>query len=101
MCPENCERFAAGRPEHRFLPMRAPVLLFRAFVWGIPHSRCKMIERSFLLSLEYNITDVPPNGSSVLCCLAAPVKHGNKDAAGHSFHEYALRQSGLLGERSS
>lgn len=57
-----------------------------------------MIRRRFLLALEYHSKDVPANGSAVLGSLAAPVKHKNKDAAGHIFHEYALRQSGVLGK---
>lgn len=49
------------------------------------------------LALEYIEGAVPPNGSAVLCSLAAPVKHVGKDAAGHIFHDFALKQSGLLG----
>ena len=49
------------------------------------------------LALEYVQSAVPPNGSAVLCSLAAPVKHVGKDAAGHIFHDFALKQSGLLG----
>jgi hypothetical protein len=59
-----------------------------------------MAQQVMLLAIEYNVDDVPPGGKAVLGALAAPVKHKNKDAAGHKFHEYALRQSGFLGEHS-
>lgn len=59
-----------------------------------------MAQHSLLLAVEYNLDDVPAGGSAVLGSLAAPVKHKNKDAAGHIFHDYALRQSGLYGEIS-
>ncbi len=60
----------------------------------------KMAQQVFLLAIEYNVDGVPPGGKAVLGALAAPVKHKNKDAAGHRFHEYALRQSGFFGEFS-
>ena len=57
-----------------------------------------MGETSFLLSLEYDVSLVPPSGSEVLRPGAAPIKHVGKDAAGHRFHDYALKQAGLYGE---
>lgn len=59
-----------------------------------------MAQQVMLLAIEYKVDDVPPGGKAVLGALAAPVKHKNKDAAGHKFHEYALRQSGFFGEHS-
>ena len=59
-----------------------------------------MAQHSLLLAIEYHIDDVPAGGSAVFGSLAAPVKHKNKDAAGHIFHEIALRQSGFYGETS-
>lgn len=59
-----------------------------------------MAQHSLLLAIEYNIDDVPTGGSAVLGSLAAPVKHKKKDAAGHIFHDYALRQSGFYGKFS-
>ena len=57
-----------------------------------------MAARAFLLAIEYSEEDVPANGCVVLSALAAPVKHKNKDAAGHCFHDFALKQAGLYGE---
>ena len=57
-----------------------------------------MAARAFLLAIEYSEEDVPANGCAVLSALAAPVKHKNKDAAGHCFHDFALKQAGLYGE---
>ena len=47
------------------------------------------------LSLEYPLDLIPAGGSEVVCATAAPIKHENKDAAGHIFHAFALRQSGV------
>ncbi|CAL8462322.1 g1855 [Coccomyxa elongata] len=58
-----------------------------------------MAQHSLLLAIEYNLDDVPAGGSAVLGSLAAPVKHKNKDAAGHIFHDYALRQSGFYASK--
>ena len=51
-----------------------------------------------LLRLEYDVTLVPAGGTQVIASSAAPVKHVGKDAAGHKFHEFALRQRGVFGE---
>lgn len=50
-----------------------------------------------ILYLEWQEGVLPANGFHIVASSAAPVKHKNKDAAGHCFHEYALRQSGLFG----
>ena len=63
--------------------------------WGGPSMR--WIARQELLRLEYDVELVPDGGQAVLLSAAAPVKLQNKDAAGHLFHEWALKQSGLLG----
>ena len=52
-----------------------------------------------LLSLKHDPQLIPAGGYEVLASLAAPVKNWGKDAAGHRFHEYALRQAGLFGEQ--
>ena len=70
--------------------VRPPLL---AWVWP----KRKMARGHGFLALEWIKSAVPPNGSAVLCSLAAPVKHIGKDAAGHIFHDFALKQSGLLG----
>jgi len=57
--------------------------------------RC--IARRERLRLEYDASLVPEGGPEVCQPAAAPVKHKNKDAAGHIFHEWALKQSGVLG----
>ncbi len=59
----------------------------------------RWIARQELLRLEYDLELVPDGGQAVLLPAAAPVKHRNKDAAGHLFHEWALKQSGLHGGR--
>jgi hypothetical protein len=51
-----------------------------------------------LLRLEYDTTLVPAGGVQVIASSAALVKHVGKDAAGHKFHEFALRQRGVFGE---
>lgn len=51
------------------------------------------------LSLEYPLDLIPVGGSEVVRGSAAPIKHENKDAAGHYFHEFALRQAGVVGKR--
>ena len=51
------------------------------------------------LSLEYPLDLIPAGGSEVVRGSAAPIKHENKDAAGHFFHEFALRQAGVVGEQ--
>ena len=48
------------------------------------------------LLLCYDALLVPANGVEVLASLAAPIKNIGKDAAGHWFHQFALRQNGLL-----
>jgi hypothetical protein len=53
------------------------------------------------LALKYVEGALPPNGAVVESLLAAPVKHVGKDAAGHIFHEFALKQSGILGASSA
>ena len=50
------------------------------------------------LSLEYPLDLIPAGGSEVVRSSAAPIKHENKDAAGHYFHEFALRQAGVVGK---
>ena len=48
--------------------------------------------------VKYDATLVPTGGVEVVGCLAAPIKcSAAKEAAGHPFHQYALRQAGLLG----
>jgi hypothetical protein len=56
------------------------------------------VSKQQLLLLEYNAGLVPEGGAAVLCQLGAPVPCHGKEAAGHLFHEFALRQSGLLSE---
>ena len=53
------------------------------------------------LSLEYPLDLIPAGGSEVVRGSAAPIKHENKDAAGHYFHEFALRQAGVVGKPKS
>ena len=53
-----------------------------------------------LLFLKHDPQLVPTGGYEVLASLAAPIKNLGKDAAGHRFHEYALRQAGFFGEHS-
>ena len=48
--------------------------------------------------LTYDGSLVPDGGSAVLCSLAGPLKLDGKDAAGHSFHLFALKQAGLHSE---
>jgi hypothetical protein len=55
---------------------------------------------SKLLLLEYNASLVPEGGAAVLCQLGAPIPSQGKDPAGHLFHDFALRQRGLLSERA-
>lgn len=50
------------------------------------------------LSLEYPLDLIPAGGSEVVRGSAAPIKNENKDAAGHFFHEKALRQAGVVGK---
>jgi hypothetical protein len=57
-----------------------------------------MSEQSFLLAIEYKESDVPDSGCAVLGSTAALQKSTRKDAAGHCFHEFALKQAGLYGE---
>jgi hypothetical protein len=54
-----------------------------------------------LLRLEYDVKLVPAGGVEIIASSAAPVKHVGKDAAGHKFHEFALRQRGVFGEPST
>jgi len=51
-----------------------------------------------LLRLEYDAKLIPAGGVEIIASSAAPVKHIGKDAAGHKFHEFALRQRGVFGE---
>ena len=51
-----------------------------------------------LKRIAYDATLVPAEGSEICAQLAAPAKHQNKDAAGHAFHAFALRQAGHVGE---
>lgn len=51
-----------------------------------------------LRRLEYDTALVPDEGLEVCCEFAAPTKREGKDAAGHAFHAFALKQSGFLGE---
>lgn len=51
-----------------------------------------------LLFLTYDEELAPEGGLEICASLAAPIKNIGKDAAGHRFHEFALRQSGLLGK---
>lgn len=48
--------------------------------------------------LEYNASLVPEGGASIVCKLGAPVPSKPKEAAGWIFHDFALRQRGLLSE---
>ena len=50
------------------------------------------------LLLEYDAGLVPEGGSAVLCPLGAPIQGRQKEAAGWIFHDFALRQAGLLSE---
>ena len=51
-----------------------------------------------LKRIAYDATLIPAEGSEICAQLAAPAKHQNKDAAGHAFHAFALRQAGHVGE---
>ena len=51
-----------------------------------------------LLLLTYDSGLVPAGGVEVVASPAAPVKSIGKDPAGHIFHKFALRQSGLFGK---
>ena len=79
--------------EYRASPR--PGLAQSPLLWVTP--KRKMARGQTFLALEYAEGAVPLEGFAVLCSLAAPVKHAGKDAAGHLFHEFALKQSGLLG----
>ncbi len=79
--------------EYRASPR--PGLAQSPLLWVTP--KRKMARGQGFLALKYAEGAVPPEGFAVLCSLAAPVKHAGKDAAGHLFHEFALKQSGLLG----
>lgn len=48
------------------------------------------------LLLEYDPSLVPEGGCQIMGCLAGLVKAEKKDAAGHSFHHFALLQKGLI-----
>lgn len=50
-----------------------------------------------LKRIEYDPSLIPAEGSQVSCEFAAPAKLNNKDAAGHAFHAFALRQAGHVG----
>lgn len=52
---------------------------------------------SSLLRLEYAAELIPAGGCEICACLAAPVQQQGKEAAGHAFHAFARRQSGLDG----
>ena len=54
----------------------------------------KVIE---LRRIEYDASLVPSAGLEVCSEFAAPAKLNNKDAAGHAFHAFALRQAGHVG----
>ena len=45
--------------------------------------------------LKFDPSLVPPDGVQVVLPCAAPLKQLGKDAAGHAFHAFARRQSGL------
>ncbi len=51
-----------------------------------------------LKRIAYDAALIPAEGSEICAQLAAPAKHQNKDAAGHAFHAFALRQAGHVGE---
>ncbi|DBA66447.1 hypothetical protein WJX79_001146 [Trebouxia sp. C0005] len=51
-----------------------------------------------LKRIAYDPALVPEEGSEICAQLAAPAKHQNKDAAGHAFHAFALRQAGHIDE---
>ena len=57
-----------------------------------------MAVADIVLLLEYNADLIPAGGLEVFASSAAPVKHIGKDAAGHKFHEFALRQRGVFGK---
>ena len=59
-----------------------------------------MAVKASSLFLQWQEGSVPACGFEVFASSAAPVKHIGKDAAGHIFHEFALRQSGFFGEKS-
>lgn len=52
---------------------------------------------SRLLCIEYFADLVPPDGEEVRMSVATFQKSHGKDPAGHSFHEFARKQSGVLG----
>lgn len=58
-----------------------------------------MAVADIVLLLEYNADLIPAGGLEIFASSAAPVKHIGKDAAGHKFHEFALRQRGVLGNQ--
>ena len=81
-----CAR-AAATPTHRFPSAMAASSDLR-----------RRLSRS--RSLEYDISKLPAAGGEVLASNAAPAPCGRpRDAAGHAFHAFALRQAGVVGER--
>jgi hypothetical protein len=54
-----------------------------------------VLRKTYYLSIEYNVEDVPDGGKVVVSSQAACVKATNKEAAGHLFHLFALRQAGI------
>ena len=72
-------------------------LLSAARGQGLPPAAMavKVVE---LKRIAYDPALVPEEGSEICAQLAAPAKHQNKDAAGHAFHAFALRQAGHIGE---
>ena len=54
-----------------------------------------------LRRLQYNPELVPLEGLEVCCEFAAPAKREGKDAAGHAFHAFALKQAGFAGEAAT
>ena len=53
-----------------------------------------------LKRIAYDAVLIPAEGSEICSEFAAPAKHINKDAAGHAFHAFALRQAGHVGKPS-
>jgi hypothetical protein len=53
-----------------------------------------------MLRLEWDAAAVPEGGQEVYLSTACMAKTWKKDPAGHTYHEYCLKQAGLFGAYS-
>eukprot|EP00873_Tetraselmis_striata_P025820 jgi/Tetstr1/446084/TSEL_033685.t1 len=68
---------------------------------GAPHRASGGAMAVTTLFLEYDASAVPAGGAEVVASPGGLVKAVGKDAAGHAFHDYALRQAGLLVDKQA